>query len=33
MYLSRFSYHKNPKILDSQKFAVITLKVEHDGLE
>ena len=24
-------YCKNPKILDTQKFAVITLKVEQDG--
>ena len=24
----RISYRKNPKILDTQKFAVITLKVE-----
>ena len=24
-------YHKNPKILDTRKFAVITLKVEQDG--
>ena len=24
-------YHKIPKILDTQKFAVITLKVEQDG--
>ena len=26
-----FSYRKNPKISDTQKFAVITLKVELDG--
>ena len=25
------SYRKNPKILDTQKFAVITLKIEEDG--
>ena len=25
------AYHKNPKISDTQKFAVITLKVEQDG--
>ena len=24
-------YHKNPKISDTRKFAVITLKVEQDG--
>ena len=24
-------YRKNPKILDTRKFAVITLKVEQDG--
>ena len=24
-------YRKNPKISDTQKFAVITLKVEQDG--
>ena len=24
-------YHKNPKISDTWKFAVITLKVEQDG--
>ena len=26
-----FNYHKNPKISDTQTFAVITLKVEQDG--
>ena len=25
------NYHKNPKISDTWKFAVITLKVEQDG--
>ena len=25
------SYCKNPKILDTQQFAIITLKVEQDG--
>ena len=25
------SYRKNPKISDTQKFAVITLKVDQDG--
>ena len=25
-------YHKNPEISDTQKFAVITLKVEQDGI-
>ena len=25
-------YRKNPKILDTQKFIVITLKVEQDGV-
>ena len=26
------SYRKNPKISDTRKFAVITLKVEQDGV-
>ena len=26
-----WNYHKNPKIMDTLKFAVITLKVEQDG--
>ena len=26
-----YPYHKNPKISDTQKFAVIILKVEQDG--
>ena len=26
------TYRKNPKISDTRKFAVITLKVEQDGL-
>ena len=26
------TYRKNPKILDTQKFIVITLKVEQDGI-
>ena len=30
--LVKSSYRKNPKILDTRKFAVITLKVEQDGL-
>ena len=31
-YLKRNKYCKNPKILDTQKFIVITLKVEQDGI-
>ena len=27
----RGSYHRNPKILDTRKYAVISLKVEQDG--
>ena len=29
--LDLFKYHKNPKISDTRKFAVITLKVEQGG--
>ena len=30
--MTRVTYRKNPKISDTQKFAVITLKVEQDGI-
>ena len=30
-YQQGMSYRKNPKISDTRKFAVITLKVEQDG--
>ena len=29
---TQYMYRKNPKISDTRKFAVITLKVEQDGL-
>ena len=28
--LGPYAYHKNPKILDTRKFILITLKVEQD---
>ena len=31
-FLWHFAYRKNPKILDTRKFIVITLKVEQDGV-